>query len=255
MASEKAPPTEVTACMIIIGNEILSGRTQDTNLAYLAKALNELGVRMLEARVIPDHEQTIVDTVNVCRRKFDYVFTTGGIGPTHDDITADSMALAFDVALVMNPEIEAMIRSREAPPEVMESRLRMARVPEGARLIENPTGGPPGFQIENVFVMAGVPLIMQEMISGFTRERIKGGAPLSSRSVTAYLSEGEVAKSLGEIQDRYPALDLGSYPFYRKDGYGTNLVMRGTDEALLDKMLKEVHAMIRALGAEPRETD
>ena len=255
MASEKAPPTEVTACMIIIGNEILSGRTQDTNLAYLAKALNELGVRMLEARVIPDHEQTIVDTVNVCRRKFDYVFTTGGIGPTHDDITADSMALAFDVALVMNPEIEAMIRSREAPPEVMESRLRMARVPEGARLIENPTGGPPGFQIENVFVMAGVPLIMQEMISGFTRERIKGGAPLSSRSVTAYLSEGEVAKSLGEIQGRYPALDLGSYPFYRKDGYGTNLVMRGTDEALLDKMLKEVHAMIRALGAEPRETD
>ncbi len=255
MASEKAPPTEVTACMIIIGNEILSGRTQDTNLAYLAKALNELGVRMLEARVIPDHEQTIVDTVNACRRKFDYVFTTGGIGPTHDDITADSMALAFDVALVMNPEIEAMIRSREAPPEVMESRLRMARVPEGARLIENPTGGPPGFQIENVFVMAGVPLIMQEMISGFTRERIKGGAPLSSRSVTAYLSEGEVAKSLGEIQGRYPALDLGSYPFYRKDGYGTNLVMRGTDEALLDKMLKEVHAMIRALGAEPRETD
>ena len=255
MASEKAPPSEVTACMIIIGNEILSGRTQDTNLAYLAKALNELGVRMLEARVIPDHEQTIVDTVNACRRKFDYVFTTGGIGPTHDDITADSMALAFDVALVMNPEIEAMIRSREAPPEVMESRLRMARVPEGARLIENPTGGPPGFQIENVFVMAGVPLIMQEMISGFTRERIKGGLPLGSRSVTAYLSEGEVAKSLGEIQGRYPALDLGSYPFYRKDGYGTNLVMRGTDEALLDKMLKEVHAMIRALGAEPRETD
>ncbi len=253
--TKKASTAEVTGCLIIIGNEILSGRTQDTNLTYLAEALNELGVKMVEARVIPDQEQTIVNTVNECRRKFDYVFTTGGIGPTHDDITADCIALAFGVELIMHPDVIAMLQQREAPPEVMESRLRMARVPKGASLIENPTGGPPGFQIENVFVMAGVPLVMQGMVAGFTRERIKGGAPIRSRSVAAYLSEGEVARPLEEIQSRYPELDLGSYPFYRQDGYGTSLVMRGTDEALLDKMLSEVHAMILAMGGEPITED
>ncbi len=247
------PSPVVTGCLIIIGNEILSGRTQDTNLQHLAKELNELGVRMVEARVIPDVEKTIVDTVNECREKFDYVFTTGGIGPTHDDITADCIALAFGVELYFHPDIVEIIKRREAPPEVMESRLRMARIPEGAALIENPTGGPPGFQMENVFVMAGVPMVMQAMVSSFTKERIKGGDPVRSRSVGAYLSEGQVAKSLGAIQDRYPDIDLGSYPFYRQDGYGTNLVMRGTDEADLDKMLGEVREMIVGFGAEPFE--
>ncbi|MEX2327318.1 MAG: competence/damage-inducible protein A, partial [Pseudomonadales bacterium] len=137
----------VTACMIIIGNEILSGRTQDVNLNYLARALNELGVRLTEARVIPDVEQLIIDTVNECREKFDHVFTTGGIGPTHDDITAESVAKAFGVDVIYHPEIEARIRQRKAPDEVMKSRLLMARVPAGAILIDNPTGGPQGFQI------------------------------------------------------------------------------------------------------------
>lgn len=241
----------VTGCLIIIGNEILSGRTQDANLQHLAKELNELGVRMVEARVVPDMEQTIVDAVNECRVQFDYVFTTGGIGPTHDDITADCIALAFGTELYFHPDIVAIIRQREAPPEVMEARLRMARIPKGAALIENPTGGPPGFQMENVFVLAGVPMVMRAMVSTFTKDRIKGGDPVLSRSLGAYLSEGEVAKTLGEIQDRYPDIDLGSYPFYRQDGYGTNLVMRGTNESDLDRMLEEVRRMIVGLGAEP----
>ncbi len=241
----------VTGCLIIIGNEILSGRTQDTNLAYLARELNELGVRMTEARVIPDVVQTIVDTVNECRVNFDYVFTTGGIGPTHDDITADCIALAFNTELEMHPDIVKIIQRREAPPEVMESRLRMARIPKGASLIENPTGGPPGFRIENVFVMAGVPMVMQAMASTFNRESIKGGDPVRSRSIGAYLSEGQVAARLRAIQEEHPEVDLGSYPFYRQDGYGTNLVMRGTNEIELDLMLEKVRQMIVDFGAEP----
>ncbi len=241
----------VTGCMIIIGNEILSGRTQDLNLAHLAKELNELGVRMVEARVIPDIEETIIATVNECRAKFDYVFTTGGIGPTHDDITADCIALAFDVPLEMPPEVVAIVSRREAPPEVMESRLRMARIPLGATLIDNPSGGPPGFQMENVFVMAGVPLVMQEMVSTLDGDRIKGAAPVRSRSIGAYLGESQVAVRLREIQEEHPDVDLGSYPFYRKGGYGTNLVMRGTDEDELEVMREKVRQMIIDFGVEP----
>ena len=154
----------VTGCLIIIGNEILSGRTQDTNLQHLAVALNELGVRLTHARVIPDIEDIIIETVNECRRTYDNVFTTGGIGPTHDDITADSIALAFGKRLIIDNDIRKIIESREAPPEVMEARMRMARIPEGSVLIENPTGGPHGFQIENVYVLAGVPMVMQAML-------------------------------------------------------------------------------------------
>lgn len=243
--------TVTTGCLIIIGNEILSGRTQDINLQHLAKALNEVGVRMVHARVIPDVEDIIVDTVNECRETYDNVFTTGGIGPTHDDITADCIAKAFGKELYIHPDIEAIIRRREAPPEVMESRLRMARVPEGSVLIDNPTGGPQGFQIGNVYVMAGVPMVMQAMVSTLTKERLGGGDPVRSRSVGAYLSEGQVAAQLGRIQDKHPEIDLGSYPFYRQEGYGTNLVMRGTNEAELDEMLEEVREMIVGFGAEP----
>lgn len=245
----------VRGCMIIIGNEILSGRTQDTNLAYLAVELNELGIRMAEARVIPDDEKIIIDTVNECREKFDYVFTTGGIGPTHDDITADCIALAFGVELEIHPEAEAIIRRREAPPDVMKSRLRMARVPKGGALIENPTGGPPGFQMENVFVMAGVPMVMQAMVSTLGNGQLSGGAPVRSRSISAYLTEGRIATSLGKIQDRYADIDLGSYPFYRQDGYGVNLVMRGTDEKELENMKSEIREMIISFDAEPIEED
>lgn len=241
----------VTGCLLIIGNEILSGRTQDANLAYMARELNELGVRMVHARVIPDIEDIIIDTVNECRATYDNVFTTGGIGPTHDDITADCIAKAFNTALYFHPDIVELISQREAPPDVMEARLRMARIPEGATLIENPTGGPPGFQIENVYVMAGVPMVMQAMVSSLTKERLGGGDPVRSRSVGAYLSEGQVAARLKSIQDEHPDIDLGSYPFYKPEGYGTNLVMRGANEAELDVMLEQVKTMIVELGGEP----
>ena len=242
---------KVSGCLIIIGNEILSGRTRDSNLAHLAVALNELGVQLAHARVIPDVRQIIIDTVNECRRRYDHVFTTGGIGPTHDDITAECIAAAFGVELRMHQETAELIRRREAPPEVIESRLRMARIPAGATLIDNSTGGPPGFQIGNVYVLAGVPMVMQAMVGGLTKERLGGGDPVRSRSVGAYLSEGAVAARLGRIQEEYPEVDIGSYPFYREEGYGTNLVMRGTDEAALDEALEKVRRMIVELGGEP----
>ncbi|MBT4160197.1 MAG: competence/damage-inducible protein A [Gammaproteobacteria bacterium] len=241
----------VTGCLLIIGNEILSGRTQDTNLAHLARELNEVGVRMVHARVIPDVEDIIVNTVNECRALYNHVFTTGGIGPTHDDITADCIARAFNTELYFHPDVVEIINRRKAPPDAMEARLRMARIPKGATLIDNPTGGPPGFQMENVYVMAGVPMVMQAMVSTLTKERLGGGDPVRSRSVGVYLGESTVAADLREIQGRYPEIDLGSYPFYREDGYGTNLVMRGTNETELDEMLREIESMIRNLGAEP----
>ncbi|MEK9821553.1 MAG: molybdopterin-binding protein [Gammaproteobacteria bacterium] len=240
-----------TACLLIIGNEILSGRTQDTNLAYLSNSLNELGVRMVHARVIPDIEDIIISTVNECRAQYDNVFTTGGIGPTHDDITADCIAAAFNTELELHPEVVELIKRREAPPEVMESRLRMARIPKGATLVENPTGGPPGFQIENVYVMAGVPMVMQAMVGTLTKERLGGSDPVRSRSIGAYLGESTVANDLSAIQDEHPDVDIGSYPFFREDGYGTNLVIRGTDEAELDVILEKVRQLVVNFGAEP----
>ncbi len=242
----------VTASVVIIGNEILSGRTQDTNLAHLAQQLNEWGVRVREARVVPDVLDVVVSAVNEARAAFDYVFTTGGIGPTHDDITVDCIAAAFGVPVVVSPEIEAIIRRRPAPPHVMESRLRMARIPAGASLVPNPTGGPQGFRMENVFVMAGIPAVMRAMLSTLENE-LEGGDVVHSRSVTAHLGESEIADGLEAIQQRYPGIDLGSYPFYRDSIYGTTLVMRGADEAALERMLDEVRGVIEAGGGTPHD--
>ena len=243
-----------TACVLVIGNEILSGRTQDTNLNHIARQLNEWGIRVREARVIPDVEEIIVAAVREASRRFNYVFTTGGIGPTHDDITADCIANAFDVGLVEHPEIAARIRRREAPPDVMASRLRMARVPDGARLIENSTGGPQGFAIGNVYVMAGIPTVMQSMLSTLEGQ-LDGGAPVRSRSVTAFLGESQIAGPLGQIQARYPDIDLGSYPFSHDGQYGTSLVMRGTDADDLDAMLEDVKSIIVEAGESPRDIE
>lgn len=237
-----------TACVLIIGNEILSGRTQDANLNHMAIVLGESGVRVREARVIPDVEDVIIDTVNEVRATFDYVLTTGGIGPTHDDITADCIAKAFGVPLVMSEEIAVRIRGRPAPAEVMASRLLMARVPEGATLIDNPTGGPQGFQMGNVYVMAGIPSVMRAMLSTIVFE---GGAVVRSRSVTAYLGESQVATGLTAIQDQHPGIDIGSYPFMRADRYGTTLVLRGTDMSELDAVLEEVKQLIVDAGETP----
>ncbi len=177
------PDRPVTACLVVIGNEILSGRTRDANLAYLGARLNDIGVRLMEARVIPDLDEVIVAAVNEARRAFTYVFTTGGIGPTHDDITAASIAKAFGVALTEHPEARAILEAHYPTGEINQARLRMARTPEGATLIENPVSKAPGFQMGNVFVMAGIPEVMQAMFESVVH-RLVGGKPLVSRSVT-----------------------------------------------------------------------
>lgn len=251
--NQDAEPTKiVSAAVIIIGNEILSGRTQDTNLNFIALMLGEWGIRVTEARVIADDEDEIIATVNALRVKYDYVFTTGGIGPTHDDITASCIAKAFALDLVEHPEIAALIRSREAPPDVMRSRLRMALVPKGAGLIANSTGGPPGFCINNVYVMAGIPRVMQAMLpslKGILRE----GAIVHGRSVSAFLAESEIADGLTAVQNAYPDLSLGSYPFLRDGRYGTNLVVRGTSTRLIDAALADVVKAIEAAGGTAEE--
>lgn len=242
----------VTACVLVIGNEILSGRTDDINLNHIALTLGGWGIRVREARVIPDIEEVIVAAVNATRTTYDYVFTTGGIGPTHDDITAECIARAFGVDLVISAEIAAIIEQRPAPPDVMAARMRMARIPEGATLIDNLTGGPQGFRMDNVFVMAGIPRVMQAMLQSL-EGKLRSGAIMRSISVTAYLGESQIATALGEIQARYPDIDLGSYPFLRGDRYGASLVMRGTDTAALDAMLEEVKAAIVAAGETPQD--
>ncbi len=243
-------PVTVTACVLIIGNEILSGRTQDTNLNHLARVLGSWGVQIREARVIPDIDTVIIDTVRSLRSQYDYVFTTGGIGPTHDDITAECMARAFDVPLVQSEAIAARIRVRPAPPDIMASRLRMAQIPEGAVLIDNPTGGPQGFRIGNVHVLAGIPSIMQAMLSSL-EDKLVHGDIVRSCSVTAYLGESQIASAFSAVQQRFPDFDLGSYPFFRNEKYGTNLVIRGVDKDRMNAALEEVKAVIVAAGGVP----
>ncbi len=246
------PAKVVTACLIIIGNEILSGRTKDANLNHLAVRLNAWGVRLTEARIIPDVEATIIAVVNEARGRFDYVFTTGGIGPTHDDITAAAIAKAFGVALVRDPQALAIMQRQHNPKDLNEARLKMADVPEGSTLIDNPLSGAPGFQIGNVFVMAGVPMIMQAMLEGL-RHRLVGGAPVLSRAVRAFLAEGAVAQGLTALQARFGELDIGSYPFYRRGKFGVSLVLRGTDKDQLGDAVAALSDLIRSLGAEPIE--
>ncbi len=242
----------VTACVLVIGNEILSGRTQDINLNHIALTLGSWGIQVREARVIPDLPEVIIEAINTSRAAYDYVFTTGGIGPTHDDITADCVAQAFNVPLIINEEIAALIRQRPAPADIMEARMRMARIPEGGGLVENLTGGPPGFYIENVYVMAGIPRVMQAMLATL-EDKLRHGPVVRSRSVTAFLGESQIARALGMIQTRFPGVDLGSYPFFKNERYGTSLVMRGTDEAALDEMLEAVKTAIVAAGETPQD--
>jgi len=253
--SMEASDTErriVTACVLIIGNEILSGRTQDANLAFLARGLTELGIRLREARVIPDDIGAIVSTVNEARSAFDYVFTTGGIGPTHDDITAQCVADAFDVPLIVHPEAKRLLETHYPPGQLNEARLRMAMVPEGAALLPNPISRAPGFQIGNVFVLPGVPSIMQGIFEQL-RHRLVGGTRLLSRSVSCHLAEGTLAKELGELQARYPDLEIGSYPYFRRGDFGVTLVLRGAENVRLAAAVEELNALIRALGGDPRE--
>jgi molybdenum cofactor synthesis domain-containing protein len=231
---------------------VLSGRTADVNLAFLATALNDLGIRVMEARVIRDDEDVIAETVNACRRHHDYVFTTGGIGPTHDDITAASIAKAFGVALERNPDAMALLRQQYDPAELNEARQKMADVPAGAVLIENPVSRAPGFQMENVFVLPGVPSIMRAMFQGI-RGRLRGGTPVLSRTVSAFTREGNVATGLAAVQAKYAGVEIGSYPFLRGDRLGVSIVLRSIDPAALHEAVANVRAVIEAIGVEPFE--
>ena len=240
----------VTACLIIIGNEILSGRTEDTNLAFLGRQLNELGIRLAEARVIADDEAAIIEAVNQCRRRFDYVFTTGGIGPTHDDITSASIAKAFGVSLERNAGALALLDRQYLKKDQNEARLKMADIPAGATLIENPVSSAPGYQIENVFVMAGVPKIMRAMFDSF-KPRLKGGEKVLSETVTVFISEGVMAEKLAAVQARHRQVEIGSYPFARDGKRGVSLVLRHTDAGRIEKAAADVREMLGDLGVEP----
>ena len=240
-----------TACLLVIGNEVLSGRTQDANIRFLATRLGEIGIPLREVRIIPDVPDIIVTTVNEVRARYDHVFTTGGIGPTHDDITSECVAAAFGVPWEPHPEAWARLERHYEPGQFNAARQRMATLPRGAGLIDNKVSVAPGFTIGNVHVMAGVPRIMQAMFEALA-PALQGGEPVESRAVHAIgLLEGSIADGLGSIQARYPALDLGSYPFYRAGGGGVALVAKGTDPAALDACITEVAQLIRAQGKEP----
>jgi len=239
--------TNPTAVVVIIGNEILSGRTRDANLAFLGSRCDQLGIMLTEARVIQDDEQTIIDTVNFARNNFDYVFTTGGIGPTHDDITSASIAKAFAVPLERNTEAVALLTAYYPPGKLTEARLKMAEVPKGARLIHNPVSGAPGIHMENVFVLPGVPMIMQVMFDGIT-DRLTGGPPMLTVSVRTNLTEGILATDLANIQLQFQNVSIGSYPYFREGKLGVNLVMRSLDSGDLQQATEKVETMINDLG-------
>ncbi|MFW5680847.1 MAG: competence/damage-inducible protein A [Pseudomonadota bacterium] len=238
-----------TAAVIVIGNEILSGRTKDANLSYLASKLGEVGIRVMEARVVPDLEPMIVEAVNALRARYGYVFTTGGIGPTHDDITAACIASAFGVPFGRNAEAEARLRGYYDPDQINDARLSMADMPEGADLIDNPVSIAPGFRLENVYVLPGVPKILQAMVDGLL-PNLQGGTPIASRALTVYAAEGEMADMLATVQQHYPDLDLGSYPFFRQGRFGTTLVARGPDEARVEAAHQDLRARAEAMGVE-----
>lgn len=240
-----------TAALIIIGNEILSGRTQDTNTAWLAERLVSRGVRMVEARTIPDYHDVIISSVRELSQKVDYVFTTGGIGPTHDDITTECIAAAFDLKLVEDKEARNLLLDYYGAEELTESRLKMAKVPEGARLIPNPVTAAPGFNVANVYVMAGVPRIMQGMFDHVV-DMIEIGDPVLSNTVSCQLPESVVAADLGTLQEKYPDIEIGSYPHYRGGVLGLSIVLRSVDEDILGEATKEVIDIIHKYGDTPR---
>jgi molybdenum cofactor synthesis domain-containing protein len=239
----------VTAAILVIGDEILSGRTKDKNIGYIAEYLTMLGIDLKEVRVVADDEDEIVAAINALRHKFNYLFTTGGIGPTHDDITADCVAKAFGVGISHHEGAIAMLRDRFTnPADLNEARLRMARIPHGGELIANAVSKAPGFKIGNVFVMAGVPMIMQAMLEVIA-PTLNVGVKLLSRTVEAEVKEGDIATSFGAIAKEYPSLMLGSYPYMTEKGFFTRLVVRGRDQTMLDEAVEKVAAMAKSYSA------
>ena len=243
--------TNPTACLLVIGNEVLSGRTRDANIQFLATRLGEIGMPLREVRVIPDVRDTIIGTLNAVRPAFDQVFTTGGIGPTHDDITSECVAAAFGVPWEPHPEAWARLERHYAPGEFNAARQRMATMPRGAALIDNAISVAPGFTIGNVHVLAGVPRIMQAMFEALA-PRLQGGPPIASRTVHADgVMEGRIAEGLAAIQSRWPALDIGSYPYYRMGGGGVALVAKGSDADSVEAASRDITTLLRAVGGKP----
>jgi len=237
----------VIAALIIIGDEILSGRTEDANLAHLAGWLNEEGIRLREVRVVEDDTAAIGHAVLTLSNSHDYLFTTGGIGPTHDDITVDSVAAALGLGVEYHPQALALLEGYYGVDKLTEDRKRMARVPEGADLIPNPMSGAPGIRINNIFMMAGIPDIMRGMLAGL-QGQLKGGTPLLSKTVTIYCPESEIASVVGDVQRENPDVSIGSYPFYRDNRVGAALVVRGTDSGRLDEVLTTLAGHADRLG-------
>lgn len=246
----------ITAALLVIGDEILSGRTQDTNTQFLAKGLGARGIRLSEVRVVPDDKLRIVQALNALRASYNYVFTTGGIGPTHDDITAECIAEAFEVPLIQNPDAMKMLEAHYHPKgeTVTPPRAKMALIPEGASLITNPVSGAPGFIIGNVHVMAGVPRIMQAMFTAIENS-LEGGALMLSRQMDAGLPESKFAAALGDLQKQYPDISMGSYPTINDGVWSAVIVLRGTDEVMLDRAFRALDLTldnIRQAGQHPQ---
>ena len=243
-----------TAAVLVIGDEILSGRTREANLPYLAERLGARGVPVVEARVVRDDAAAIMDAVNALRSRYAYVFTSGGIGPTHDDITSRCVAQAFGLPMERNAEAVRRLAAHYDPGQLNEARLTMADMPLGASLIDNPVSAAPGFRIENVYVLAGVPMVFQAMVDAIVGG-LTGGPPLLSRTIVCRLGEGAIAADLGAIQGRYPAVSIGSYPYLRQGLVGVSLVVRGTDDAAIGGAVGEIVEAAHRLGGEPRTTD
>lgn len=241
----KSAQKPVTAAILVIGDEILSGRTRDENISEIAQVCTQGGVDLREVRIIGDIENEIVDAINVLRARYTYVFTTGGIGPTHDDITADAVAKAFGVELPVSKQVCELLASRYGQEALTEANKRMARIPLGASLITNAVSGAPGFCLENVYVMAGVPIIMRSMLESIA-PTLKGGQVMHSRSILVGVGESKIAKGLGEVQDQYESIKIGSYPRMGKKPVYTEVVLRGTDLALLDEATQKVQKLIDA---------
>ena len=243
-----------TAALVVIGDEILSGRTEEKNIAQVANWLNPQGIRLAEVRVVPDQQEAIVAAVNALRPNHDYVFTTGGIGPTHDDITVDAIAAAFGVPVVIHPEARRILEDyyRDRPLGLTEARLRMARVPDGAELIPNPTSGAPGVRMDNVIILAGVPNIAKAMLEALNG-KLEGGRPLVSVTVRAHAAESDVAELLKQVQDAHPGVSIGSYPFYGGGRFGADFVIRGEDPQIVERCSEVLRKRLKERDIEVAE--
>ena len=240
---------KVNAAILIIGNEILSGRTQDTNTSTIALWLNSIGVKVQEVRVIPDIEETIIDTVNHLRKVNDYVFTTGGIGPTHDDITAQSISKAFNLNYKIHKEAFMILEAYYKPGEFNEGRQKMVWMPENANLILNPTSGAPGFNVENVFCLPGVPSILKSMLGGL-KNNIVGGDPILSHTISLRTVESEIAQSLTDVQNNNKDIEIGSYPFFQAGKLGVSIVIRSEKKSKIDECSVQILNFVEKMNIE-----